>query len=898
MEILAFIVVVIVGIVIYHNLPQTKFNKAIKLMESGDLELALERFFNIKEKHDEAIVKIAEIKYKLTEQMLTSGNTEKVVAEYQSILNLRKELHRPNFDNNGLSAIENKTRQAINETYYQYALELLRKGKKEAALKELEKLKEKHPLAGLKIVQIKLQDAKKLLHEDREKALLVFKEVLEIRKGITSFKENTTKFNSIENEAIEAIASIYYDKGKDYYESNQLDLATDSFKKSLEWVISDKVRTNCLIALSETAYKKGTQYEKHRNFKQAVSHYETALTYVDKLYKNDFFYNIQSRIEICGFKQRKKPSKNTIHFLLDKNFPSKNDLMFRYALLLAKEGDVPACENILDIQFKMSNNSEIKKLRRFCNEYYQKKALEKMIWVDEVIFGKKTQNNSYLSEIYQDFDNIKSVILRGFPELSNKVEKIKPYLFSRLISQYFEEKEFEKIVYHISAFEAFYDKPELLKNIGIACLRLANNQGLTMSNYQKVISTWLTAVYSDNVILNSLEVTEWDDEYTFTLIDSIGSKYRFENDVENVNFEVATKDNISIGDVQRQLVAFFENSLNHISDDSLTQKAQLFYQLEKEAIEKVIEVIDTQIIYAAPYFAKQHNLHKVILEHLVSEFENTQDLSILSLGDSYVKNRKPAIFKHYSTAKKMIENCINTVEGLDSNALNKQNTTKNINALRHLPKLKKQLEYDLVSAFNRVIRDNEENINIISLFETAIQILPNSTDLKRRSADFITNLTISKVNNGAMSNRKALKYMIKAYELNATNHRTINNLAIIARFNCEDMLNGVSNDSKVHLKKLVEIKNSLLTQSLRNELADVFNGVMAQIRQNDAEVVELFEKKIFNRSASQPPFNPFNTISLSSAGEELAEKLRIIYQLINDNELPLSDLLRSFIDNF
>jgi hypothetical protein len=491
-----------------------------------------------------------------------------------------------------------------------------------------------------------------------------------------------------------------------------------------------------------------------------------------------------------------------------------------------------------------------------------------------------------LPELYHDFDNIKPIILKGFPELSDNLEKIKPYLFSRLISQYFEKNEFEKVISHITSFEGFYEEPELLKNVGIACLRMANNQQITIHNYQNIISTWFTAVYSDEVILNSLETTDWDDEYTFTLVDSIGSEYMFENDVENVNFEDVSNDNISIGDIQRQLVTFFESALNEISDNALSEKVQSFYQSEKEAIEKIIAVISTQIIYAAPYFSKQHNLDKGILNHLVSKFRGNQDMSLLRIGNLYVKNTKPAIFRDFAVAEKMIKDCVVAIRNLDSTTLKKQNTTENKKALQAFPKLQTQLEHEILSAFNQIIERDDENIDVIYVFESAIPLVANAMELKTKNANFITNLAISKVNDGDMKNKQALVYLIKAYELNTTNHRTVNNLSVIAKFNCMDMLNGISDTARTHLEQLVKIKNGLLTQSLRNELSETFYGLMEQIRQNDDELVKLFEKEILGSKNS----NPFDTPdslnlyapSLNAEGLKLAKKLKLIYQLIKD----------------
>jgi molecular chaperone DnaK len=502
--------------------------------------------------------------------------------------------------------------------------------------------------------------------------------------------------------------------------------------------------------------------------------------------------------------------------------------------------------------------------------------------------------NTNLFKLYDDFDNIGTTIKKGFPELSKKVDKFKPYLFSRLIGEYFENEAFEQLIAHITTFEDFYKRPELLKNVGIACLRMANNQQITKANYEIIISTWLTAVYSDRVILNSLEITDWDDDYTFTLLNSIGSKYAFENEVENVNFEEVSDNNICIGETQRQLVSFFETALNEIPNASLGKKVQVFYNTEKEATEKIIATISTEIIYAAPHFAKKHDLNGNILKHLVTEFKAEQDTNILEVGLLYSEGKQPAIFESYQTAQNFVSNALHAIKNKRSTTLDNQNIDRNKNALAQFPKMGENFEAEMNREFHTIAQEETENVAMITLFEKAIDISSNKEQLRGKCADFIANLVISKVNDGNMNNEKALSYLIKAYGLSKNNHKVLNNLATIVRFNCSDMLNGdISDATRKKLEDLATIKNGLLTQSLRNELLEMFNIIMTGIRENNEEVIGLFEKEIgikktigslSGRSNLDVLMGHHNTDifgpSLTSEGLQLAAKLKIIYNLI------------------
>jgi hypothetical protein len=906
MGILIFIAVTAgIGYFVYNSLPATKFTKANELLTAGNLELALQKFYEIKEKHNEAGVKIAEIKFQIAESLINDRNNTEALKELQTVLEVRKGIYLNTINMPAFTAIETKARKVIYDIHYKEAVSLFNKGQINLALTNLENLKGKHSKADVKIAEVRLYIAEQALKSnklDDDDVLLLFSNVLDVQKGMKSSfsKENSKRFKELEQKAIEAITNIHYQKGQSFLKETKLDLAVDSFNAALKWC-NDKMqntKANCIAALIKIDYKKGTINEQKRNTKKAIVDYKNALGHFLENQKNTLFYDIQARIEICKLKENITPTKRNLTRLAGKNISSKNELMFRYAVHFAKKNEIEACEKILDDYFITNNSIEITQLRTFCKEYYQRKALMKIDLVNKVVFKNISEETT---QLYNDFDNISITIKKGFPELSKKVDKFKPYLFSRLISEYFENEAFEEIITHITSFEKFYEEPELLKNIGIACLRIANNQQITSANYQNIISTWLTTVYSDRVILNSLEVTDWDDDYTFTLLNSIGSEYAFENDVENVNFDEVSSNNICIGETQRQLVSYFEAALNEISNADLSKKIQMFYNTEKEAIEKIITTISTEIIYAAPSFAKEHNLQDTILKHLVAEFKESEDISILEIGLLYTKGKQPTVFENYQIAKKFVSNVLHAIKNRRSIALGNQNTSSNKNALAQFPKISENFEGQMNMEFHSIMQE-EESIATITLFEKGIEISSNKEQLKSKCSDFITNLVISRVNDGNMNNETSLLYLVKAYELNKNNHRISNNLATIVRFNCSDMLNNdISNAAREKLERLARIKNGLLTQSLKNELVEVFNTIMTQIRQNEEEVIKLFEKEIGIRKTrdfgiddyeltlkisifeakrtNKHDFNPFGP-SLSREGLQLAAKLKIIYNLI------------------
>jgi tetratricopeptide (TPR) repeat protein len=773
------------------------------------------------------------------------------------------------------------------ETKFQRGEEALKNGQFNSALEIFHAIKNDHDKAGLRIAEIKFQAAQNFQrNKSNDEAISAFQEVLNVRSTVSRNSINKTDFDNIERKASGEIARIIFQKAQHFISDGNLSQAEITLNETLKWCNSEsgQVKVNALNELAKIGFNKGVKHEKANNLKSALLEYKKAIAQFSNIDKNELYYQILTRTEICNLKQGEIPNEKNIEILSKQNFQYKIDLMYRYALFLANKSKIEECENIINKHLSKTSK-DVQKLTSFCTEYYAKQASGEIDLINANLFSEDTKA---IESLFNRISLIIPSIKKGLPYLVKDVEITKQYLFSKLINRYFEEEEFEKVLSHISSYPNFYEEPELLKNVGIACLRLVVKGKIDIKNYKSVVSTWLTAIYSDRVILKSLDLTTWDDDYTFTLAHSIGSHYKFDNDVENVNFDEVSDDNISIGATQKELVRFFETTLNELPDIGLLKSVLDFYTIEKEALENIIETISTELTYCTPYFAKQHNLSEVVLNHLSVEFQNKQDESMLELGLRYVKDGKPMIFEEYLTAQNHLNAVISAIESKNISSLKAQKSTNNSASINKFSKLKKGIEGRIIRAFTILIEKEEENETLFELFEEAINISPSKEQLKYQYSMFIVDLCVAKINKEKMKHERGLSLLTKAFQFNSENPRVAHNLAIVTKFNCLDMLNdGISSTCRNQLQGLIQIRNGLLKQSLRSELEDVLNGVFQQIRKGDPELVKLLEDAVgINRQGTDNRLFAIiefdsNRATLNSAGMELAQKLKLIKNLID-----------------
>jgi len=762
----------------------------------------------------------------------------------------------------GIKHLENKKYQTANEIF----IKLIGKHKQAE-----EKLSESY--------------FKETVNKNSEQAYFLFQKAIEIKpEGEYSKK------------AGEELAKIHYQKAKIFQNTGNKPKATEELKKVVEWTKNQisNTKDSANYDLAEYQLERGIELERKNDCINAIREYNKVADFTVQIVSDqlktksaNLISDTNCRIAISQLKIGITPEQNIIDNLKNRKSRYSDDFFFRLALLFAKNENINKAEEY--IKFIENENNELKKLKTYCFEYYKKIALKEIEHINQELFS---EDFLILKNLLDKLNKNLKILDMGLPQFSVNIKETSLYLYSKLINIFFEKEDYEGLITHILQLNKFYKHPELLKNLGLASLRIAGSGQLNSSNYQLVCSIWLTAVYSDKVILNSLDETTWDDEYTFTLANSIGCYYHYDIDIENVNFEEPNENNICIGTTQKELVQLFENELNNIHDEKLLKKVHIFYNSEKTKLENVIKYIKKQIVFAPPYLAKKYKMNDYIISELTTAFTRDQIEEIIQTGLSYVTDEKPKIFEDYQIAQNFINNTVDSIKKRNLSTLKYQNNSEYRNSINKFPKLIDKFENEVIKAFATLIQQYEDDENIVNLFDVTIDLSPSKIQLKYQAASFLIDMSVSKLNNDKISHEQGLIYLVKAYLYNSENKRIADNLAIVSKFNCMKMLKeGISENCKNSLKEIVRIKNPLLTNSLRSEIGEILNDVLIQFRKKDPQLADLMEREIgLSKSRRQGHLgilddiiansHEINRASLNYEGKKLAEKLKLIKDLI------------------
>jgi hypothetical protein len=647
----------------------------LTLYENGYLELALQRFEAIKNLHDFANLRIAEVKLKMA-MKLTNTDFEKAISLVEDILGMRKrfeyntkviqnkyevvvasatkfttdfwekkitaiylnegldagqkaldefknkynldelkiaetklkiakkilyhDLYKANillkeilamsqiFNNQSLSTrVRNRFKEIQEESdtlriniFYEKVIKLYKKGAVVEALEKLELIKDTNKYAALKIAEIHFEIAEAIEKTNIGKAIIAYKGILTVQKNI-KYKSHEHKelFKAIEQKATVEIINLYYEQGQNLLSNAQFDLAAQSFKDAINFCNykTSELKEKCSKAIQQAYYQGGIKGEKGTDLNEAIEFYQMALKYFDKIDYNLLYLNIQARIEICYLKKGLVSNVKKIHQLAQHEVSFKKDLIFRLALHYAKFNRIEDSLKVMNTYFTNNQSAEVLKLRNYCNNYYRQTAIENIEIINRAIVG----NGKDLVVLSNNFEKILSIIKQGLPELYEKAEKIKRYIFGALLNLYLEKRDSVQIIKHINARSDFYENPELLRIAGVACFQTVENKKITMDNYEGIITTWFSMIGSPIVILSFLEKTPWADNYRFTLID-YASNLSTEYIPNNVNYAPASKDNISIAEIQKQFINSFETIFYNLPNWHFTKEMQKFYQIKKE----------------------------------------------------------------------------------------------------------------------------------------------------------------------------------------------------------------------------------------------------------------------------------------------------------------------------
>ena len=108
----------------------------------------------------------------------------------------------------------------------------------------------------------------------------------------------------------------------------------------------------------------------------------------------------------------------------------------------------------------------------------------------------------------------------------------------------------------------------------------------------------------------------------------------------------------------RNLLQQFETIIHkEIQDAKLSKLVNDFYDSEKEAIEKVVEVVENDIFFATPYFATSNGINNEIIKELDNDYHSYSNENALEAGIPYIKNSNSTVVSPPSTKQFEIVCC-------------------------------------------------------------------------------------------------------------------------------------------------------------------------------------------------------------------------------------------------
>lgn len=669
--------------------------------------------------------------------------------------------------------------------------------KYDEAIEILNAIFEKHPDAPATLAACKLQQAIKA--KETSVAVGYYNDVLEIRKRLTT-KTAIEKYELAEANAFLGIANLNFYR---IIAITNAETKIKSLKENLLFIENaaklgveeefQELKGKHFAELSDIYFSFGLKSEKADKLEDAIRQYSSAKNFAEKASFLNRIYDVEARIGICRIKNKEKLSEVKVENIKNGSFEYKRDFFFRYSTSLIKENEHLKAEMIIADHINFSD-PVIKQLKEVIKAKKTKEAHRKIKEINYQL--DQLYENSFpvndVKNLYETIDLKTEEISSVIPNIASKLKDLKPSLFNKLLTHYISIQEFEKAIILIQKFPAFWETPLLLKNLGICCFGFAANGGLTEKNYRTIISCWLTAVYSDKVILKTMEETIWDDEYTFTLVDSIGSNYSYHTELpENVNYDETSEANISIGATQRELLAQFETVINKtIADSSFLQTVNDFYLEEKENVQQIISVLNCDILFAAPHFAKLYGINNTILMELNNDYEKYDEEAALKAGIPYLKNKGDNHVSIYSTAKELFSNLLAAILSENLNEVKSIIADKRMRLIQNYDSINDLVEDSIYNTFLIKIKNNDENENLIPLMKETIRFTENNEKLKFQYAMYVADFCIAKVNAKKINNLKALHFIQDAYFCLPDNERICKNFVTLIRNNLMDILNG------------------------------------------------------------------------------------------------------------
>lgn len=534
----------------------------------------------------------------------------------------------------------------------------------------------------------------------------------------------------------------------------------------------------------------------------------------------------------------------------------KEDIAYRFALILLKSGEDQEALSVLN-EFLPGEDY----LKKACAQGAIIKAIAKLEDFNNKLDSVKNKTLSsndavyFINHMLEYAEVIKPVLDLPRTTLTKYRNKLKNYAIFKLFDEGRYDVAFEKM---IKEHKDYLDDYTALRNIALVCLNMAEAKQITASNFQDVISIWLTAIYQEKLFVKSLDYTSWDDRFTFSLYEAYG---HFDEDSvgalpDNVNFDNSSDDSVVlIKEVQRTLLDRFEAA---ISDN---QQYHEFFTLQKDAMDSFIALnLDDKCRLVAPYLAhKDEDLFQDISDALEQdrkqEYDNWENL--LSVGALY--QMPQAIYTDYSKAKSYYDDCVLTIDSVNPNNAKQAFILSKIELIKRFGKLYSALKsYSSSKVSALSAKDKSYFKNNYNFYLVVCSALKDNT-LSFVFSNYVMQYVVGEVNSNSMKKSEAAGYILSIFALDKNNSRVKDNLTTLFEMLVRDSSSESSRAVTKILEKLKSFDTTLYNQFNREyeqakidkELNDIVAKVNAETMSNSTALDKVYKMYSSNPNNSR-----------------------------------------------
>lgn len=590
------------------------------------------------------------------------------------------------------------------------------------------------------------------------------------------------------------------------------------------------------------------------------------------------------RCVLCNIKEGKFVEEDEVRKILAYvGFAKeKKDLAYRYSLyLIANKG---AKDSLSFVSVYLPEESE---LIAACNNAYIKEAealLEKLNQtLDRFKNGNATLSEAEkLEDCLEEYDQKLSPYLSG---VHSKIVSLRPAIHSYMLSKCFEEGNYNQALKYLKASgKNWYEDDIYFRNVAIACLGIVENGKLNKLNYKAIISCWLTAVYRDQLFVNSLDYTSWDDAYTFTLDNSLGGSKSdsYESLPENVGYDDPVDGSvISISEVQQSLLDRFEVALNDKDEIFKT-----FFEEQKNAMDSLVKLnLDHPCIIAAPYMAnttkKCFNEIKGTLDY---EYDNYGGENILKVGILY--NINTGVYSDYKEAADNAQECVSAAKSMMVTKVRGSFTGTSIDSIREFSDLYGSFTTEIQNVLSQITKSDTPYKTVLNVFSIICQALNDNT-VAYIFGNYINQSVVEKLNDESLDYASGLKDLVSAYKVAKS---------------CSQLKSNIGNVLEALVGKYITETNSNDLATIKYVLASTGTEFETHIANTLSEQIILIAMATGHAEAIDAIANiPARSIALQSKLSNLKVKakdlslnieLSQVVEKVNNNTMPYSSALQ------